>query len=45
MRNIIVFAIVTLMSFSLAACKTFEGFGKDIQTLGSGVENTARESN
>jgi predicted small secreted protein len=33
-------ALVTLM-FALAACSTMQGFGEDLQKLGSKIENKA----
>ena len=43
MKTIQVLAF-TLLCFSLASCATFEGMGRDLQSLGKTIEKTAAPS-
>ena len=40
MRKLFVFAIAM---FALSACSTMQGFGKDVQKVGSAVERAAKK--
>ena len=37
-------AVLGFLSFSLAACNTVEGAGKDVKAGGQAVENAAKDS-
>jgi predicted small secreted protein len=39
-RGLIALLVVTLL-LALAGCNTFEGMGRDIQSLGEGIEEAA----
>lgn len=41
MKTIKLLSMVTVLAFSLSACNTVQGAGKDIETLGQGVKNSA----
>jgi len=41
-KKIIFVVALLIVMLSLAGCNTFRGMGKDIQTLGEGVEDMSR---
>jgi len=43
MRKFVIVAALAA-SFALSACNTVEGAGKDMQSAGNAVENTAQEA-
>lgn len=47
MKKMFVFAAITLFSLYLilsgSGCSTMEGLGKDIQTMGEGLSDVAKE--
>lgn len=44
MKTIMKLAAVFAMTFSLAACNTIEGLGKDISKAGDKIEETAKDN-
>ncbi len=42
--RLLAMAILTAFGFSLAACNTVAGAGKDVKATGQAVENAANES-
>jgi predicted small secreted protein len=42
--KIIQVLVFSLLSFSLVSCSTFEGMGRDLQSLGKTIEKTAAPS-
>lgn len=42
--KIIQVLVFSLLSFSLVSCSTFEGMGRDLQSLGKSIEKTAAPS-
>lgn len=41
MKKICSFALATLTLFALSSCNTFIGMGRDIESLGEGMQNKA----
>ncbi len=39
MKKFSLFTVLTIASFALGSCNTFIGAGKDLQGLGTGIEN------
>jgi predicted small secreted protein len=42
--KIIQVLVFSLLSFSVVSCSTFEGMGRDLQSLGKTIEKTAAPS-
>jgi len=43
-RRGLLLAAGVLVSMAVAACNTTEGAGKDVKSLGKGIEDTARDA-
>jgi predicted small secreted protein len=44
MRKSIILAVASAALFTLAACNTVEGAGKDVSSVGKAVSNTAKDA-
>ena len=45
MKRTVLVVFITLLTLTLSACNTVEGVGQDIEALGRGTSDVARDTN
>lgn len=44
MKNVSYMIVLAAVSLTFTSCNTFIGFGRDVQSLGSGIENRGNQT-